>query len=235
MSSAAIPYGADELKRVAQRYWSLGFLISVSLHVSLVGALQLRWLSTDSFRIPTDVPHNSIVLDGPTHQMISGVVEPLIAPKETSLPRHKDGNPVPVKEELVPKDQTISSQAERVRDVSPGTSEGTEGTAVQRPVLIDEDNPPPFRFVEHLPEPVSSVPPVYPEAARRANLEGKVLVRMLVGKDGKVKKVVVEQTTLEILNDAACDAAMKAVFTPAYNAGGPVSVWMYTTFVFRLR
>ncbi len=234
MSSAAIPYGAFELKQVAQRYWTIGFILSVFLHVSIVGALQFRWIKTDDVQLPQP-DLKTIIFDQATRQTINGVVEPPAAPKENIIRQHKDGNPVPVKEELVPKDQTINSQDERRTLVSPGETDGTGDVAAKPAVMEDDDNPPIFKVVEKYPELVSSVVPVYPEPARRAGLEGKVLVRLLVGKDGKVKKVAVEQTTLEILDDAACEAAMKFVFTPAYNAGGPVSVWVHIPFVFKLR
>ncbi len=236
MTSAAIPYGAGELKRVAQRYWMFGFLLSVFLHVSLVGALQFRWIHTDS-KLPTDIPHRTIEFTTPTNPFVYGVVEPPAVPNDRVVHRPKDGVPVPVKEELVPKDQTISSQEDRVLAVSPGQTDAVGGST-DGTLKIDagtEEDPPPFVAVDKYPDLVSSVLPVYPEEARRAGLEGRVIVRMLVGIDGKVKKAVVEQSTFAIFNDAATDAAMKFVFTPAYNAGGPVKVWVHVPFVFRLK
>ncbi len=236
MLSAAIPYGATELKQVAQRYWMFGFILSAFLHVSLVAAFQLRWIRTDDIQIPTDVDHRTIEFNTPTRQMINGVVEPPAAPKESVIPRPKDGTPVPVNEALVPKDQTFASQKDRIAQVSPGNVDLPGGVAAIPPVIEDEEaNTPIFKAVEKYPDLVSSARPAYPEQARLAGLEGKVLVRMLVGKDGKVKKVVVEQSTFDIFNDAACDAAMKFVFTPAYNAGGPVTIWVHIPFVFKLR
>jgi TonB family protein len=66
-------------------------------------------------------------------------------------------------------------------------------------------------------------------------IEGKVVVRLLVGKDGTVRQAVVEHSTAEILNDAALDAARLFRFTPAIMNNGPVTVWVLFPFTFRLR
>ncbi len=236
MTSAAIPYGALELKRVAQRYWMFGFLLSVFLHLSLVGALQFRLLTTEDWRIPTDTKHHTIELQPPDRMLNYGIIEPPARPGVNHAVPKGDGTPVPVPENLVPKDQTIRTQDERVMSVSPGADEGGSSVIGSGAVTLDEDpDPKAFVYVEKYPDLVSRAVPVYPESARLTGLEGKVLVRMLVGKDGKVKKAFVEQSAFEIFNEPACDAAMKFVFTPGYMSGGPVAVWVSVPFVFRLR
>jgi protein TonB len=77
--------------------------------------------------------------------------------------------------------------------------------------------------------------PIYPDLAIKAGIEGKVVVRLLVGKDGTVRQAVVEHSTAEILNDAALDAARLFRFTPAIMSNGPVTLWVLFPFTFRLR
>ena len=91
-------------------------------------------------------------------------------------------------------------------------------------------------FVPYDKEPqiVKKVEPNYPEAAIRAGIEGKVIVKMWVDKDGKVKQVVVLKSDAEIFNEPAIEAANQFVFTPAYLNKEPVAVWVSYPFTFRL-
>lgn len=88
-------------------------------------------------------------------------------------------------------------------------------------------SPSPDDFVAYEDPPVliSISPPVYPEMARAAQAEGVVFVRVLVGKDGKVKDAFVRQG-ITMLNEAAIDAAKRAVFKPALSQHHPVEVWV---------
>jgi len=74
----------------------------------------------------------------------------------------------------------------------------------------------------------------YPELAQRAGVEGTVWVKIWVDKEGKPRKALVLKSTAELFNQAAVDAAMKWVFTPALMRNGPVSVWVSIPFKFML-
>lgn len=128
-----------------------------------------------------------------------------------------------------------------------------------RPIeVVDDDDPeggtipdlPDFRG-PWLPEPqvwqdtgfvTSSAPPTlisrakpdYPEIARRAGLEGTVLVHVLVGPNGRVRAVDVIQGVHPLLDKAAVAAAMKCRFEPARQREVPVRAWMAMPFRFRL-
>jgi len=93
----------------------------------------------------------------------------------------------------------------------------------------------PFEAVEKIPEIVMRATPTYPPMAVLAGIEGKVYVKILVGKDGHVREAVVEHSTAECLNDAALEAARRFVFTPAYMNNGPVPVWISIPFNFKLK
>lgn len=77
--------------------------------------------------------------------------------------------------------------------------------------------------------------PVYPEFAKMAQIEGSVIVRVLVGKDGRVKNAVLIQGTNPMLDEAALDAAARAIFKPALQQGHPVPVWVNLPFRFSLK
>jgi len=73
------------------------------------------------------------------------------------------------------------------------------------------------------------------ELARKAGIEGQVIVRVLVGKDGKPKKAVVQYTDSKMLDKAAVKAVMKQVFTPAIQNGRAITCWVSIPIKFKLR
>ena len=70
--------------------------------------------------------------------------------------------------------------------------------------------------------------------AQQAGIEGTVLVRVLVGKDGKIKDVI-HIDGPAALKDAADACARTAVFRPALIDGKPVEVWVMMPVTFKLR
>lgn len=91
-----------------------------------------------------------------------------------------------------------------------------------------------YVYVEELPEAITKVPPSYPQAAREANVEGTVLVQVLVGRDGRIADTKVVKSIPE-LDDAAVASARQWVFKPAMTAGKPVAVWVAVPIKFSLR
>jgi len=92
-----------------------------------------------------------------------------------------------------------------------------------------------FIYVEELPVPITSPKPVYPEIATQAGVEGKVLVHILIGKDGRVLRAEVdEHVHVTMLDQAALEAARQWIFKPALSNNHPVPVWETLPFVFKL-
>lgn len=90
-----------------------------------------------------------------------------------------------------------------------------------------------FWKVEEKPTLIKQVKPVYPEIARKAGLEGKVYLKFMVGKNGRVGRVQVLKGQ-EIFRQAAVDAVMQFVFKPAIQNDKPVNVWMQMPITFKL-
>ncbi len=63
---------------------------------------------------------------------------------------------------------------------------------------IDDTPPPDFVPVEKEPQIVNEVIPKYPELAQRAGIEGRVIVKIWVDKDGKPHKAVVLKSDADI-------------------------------------
>lgn len=76
----------------------------------------------------------------------------------------------------------------------------------------------------------------YPEIARRNNLEGKVEVRAFIDKFGKVKRIVIERSDNQILNNAAIDAVKGQQFIPAMERMRiPIEYQIVIPIVFKLQ
>lgn len=77
--------------------------------------------------------------------------------------------------------------------------------------------------------------PVYPELARLARLEGTVVVRVLVGADGRVLEAVVVKGVHPQLDRAAVAAARQCRFKPGRQREMPVKAWVAVPYRFSLR
>jgi len=75
--------------------------------------------------------------------------------------------------------------------------------------------------------------PFYPEIARKAGIEGRVSIVVIISEKGEVIKTTVEKG-IPMLNQAALDAAAKCTFYPAMQRDKYVKVKMSIPFDFRL-
>ena len=90
-----------------------------------------------------------------------------------------------------------------------------------------------YVYVEELPEATTKVPPVYPAEARRAGVDGTVMVQVLVLEDGTVGECRIVKS-VPALDDAAVAAARQWRFKPAMSKGQPVAVWVAVPIRFTL-
>ncbi|MBS10502.1 MAG: hypothetical protein CME19_02720 [Gemmatimonadetes bacterium] len=138
--------------------------------------------------------------------------------------------PIETEDESVPDDVTIETTDLDFDDVDldlpTPPSEVTEAATV-------EEDPIEFWAVEDKPEITKQVPPQYPEAARKSGIQGTILVRVLIGKDGKVRQAEVLRGK-EIFHKAALRAVKQYEFSPARQNDRPVPVWMALPIRFRL-
>jgi protein TonB len=85
------------------------------------------------------------------------------------------------------------------------------------------------------PVPVETVSPPYPELARRAHLEGVVVLEAIIGRDGFVRDVRVLRGVSPLLDPAALEAVRKWRYQPARIEGRAVAVYLSVTVTFSLR
>ncbi len=237
MSPHAVSYGAVELKQVAQRYWIIGLLISIALHSIILGIFRLPLFKggIDLGSIRPHPPDIRVVISA--NPVIPGIVPLPSDPRAVATPHSVRAAPVPVPDGSVSREQTMATQKELAHAVDPDARPRDDGGEIL-PIPVSpppEDRAFPFETVEKPPMVVMSVAPVYPPLAVKAGIEGKVWVKVLVGKDGQVREATVERSTADILNEASLAAARQFRFTPGVMNNGPVSVWVMIPFTFRLK
>jgi len=77
--------------------------------------------------------------------------------------------------------------------------------------------------------------PEYPEAAKRVNIEGVVILQVDIDATGAVKKVDLIQGLGYGCDEAAISAMKQSTFTPAFDKGGPVAVRVPLGYRFQLK
>lgn len=111
-----------------------------------------------------------------------------------------------------------------------GTGIGTSGIE-DPPIKIE----PVFKGAQLNPRYADALQPVYPPGLIRAEIEGVVTLRVLVGTDGRVKQVeAVRSDNDAFLETTRRQALGKWRFLPATRDGVPVESWREMTVRFRL-
>jgi len=95
------------------------------------------------------------------------------------------------------------------------------------PEVVAPDKP------ERMPTILKQVLPSYPEEARKAGIEGLVVVEVLVDTAGNVEKVEIKKSVPE-LDQAAMEAVRKFKFNAAMLGDKAVSSWITIPFHFKL-
>jgi len=110
----------------------------------------------------------------------------------------------------------------------------TSSVAAQEPVMWSPGDPP-VRVGGDIkaPRKIKNVAPVYPPDARAAGRQGVVILELWIDEDGWVKDAKVIRS-VEMLDDAARDAALQWEFTPTLLNGVPIPVIMTVTVNFSL-
>ncbi|RIA44451.1 outer membrane transport energization protein TonB [Hephaestia caeni] len=114
-----------------------------------------------------------------------------------------------------------------VIDIGPSTGTLT-GTGTD-PVTVDPPPPPlpPLIPAQTDPRYAAALQPPYPSAERRANREGNVVIKVLIGTDGRVKRVERVSATSDAFYEATRRQALGHWrFKPATRGGVPQESWI---------
>ena len=253
------PYGASELKKNYRKFFARGFEIAVVLHVIAVCTYLLIVFINNRNENTEANNHNSRIINVTLADLSAPPpvseetpppkeIEKIITPKKdlTAL------KPEPVRREKA-EEQTIKTQKELEEIKSPVSNVGDTGAFTYTgPVKVEEkkveekikEEPKKKEKqtyqsfeVEKPPKPVNlgqvqgSIS--YPEIARQANIQGRVVVKVLVGKDGSVIRIG-RITGPDVFHDEVASKVRNLEFTPGLQNGKAVDVWVSVPFNFRL-
>ena len=205
-----------------------GLTAAVAINVALVAALM--------FAGPKILP------SGPEHVLITENLPIEPPPPELPQPQPPKAAPRMPTEQIVAPIPPIIVPTE-----STFTTSTTESPPVAGPILGNDTGPatpaadpappplPPLVGPQIDPRYAAQFQPVYPPAERRANHDGRVTVRVLVGTDGRVKQIERVSATSDAFWQATMERATRAWrFTPATRGGVPVEAWRSLTLTFRM-
>lgn len=106
---------------------------------------------------------------------------------------------------------------------------------------VEEEEIPPFLPLEDQPKIIGGLQELqkylrYPDVARKAGIEGTVVITALIGKDGKVEETrVVKSLGLGCDEEAVSVISERLKFTPAMQRGKPVKFWFSIPIQFILK
>jgi TonB family protein len=81
---------------------------------------------------------------------------------------------------------------------------------------------------------VRKVPPIYPAAAKKANIQGAVVLKAVIGKDGTVEDLDVVSGPSE-LQQSSLDAVQQWIYKPFLLNGEPIEVETQINVIYRLQ
>jgi protein TonB len=89
--------------------------------------------------------------------------------------------------------------------------------------------------VDTMPKIIRQANVTYPTAAKRSNVEGKVVIRVLIGTNGKAEKMEIAESEPEgIFDEAALKSLKYWQFRPGIKNGELVSTWVKIPLSFKL-
>lgn len=210
-----------DLKRRYPLYLEIGFIATLGL---LILAFRVDW------NPPAEGDY-----DVQEQEQID--IEEIRPTQQIETPPPPPKPPVPVE---VPNDEELLDD-ELDLDASLDINEAVESTPPPpEPEEEEEEEPEVFVVVENMPELVGGLAELqrnirYPEMAKKAGVEGRVIVQFIVDEQGNVLDPQVVRGLGAGLDEEAVRAVQQAQFTPGKQRGQPVRVKMSLPITFRLR
>lgn len=234
-------YGSYILKKVYPKNLTLGLMVGVSLHLAGIVSYYTSTIVMQGDRVIsvkfTDINE---LQNAPPLQ--DATPPPAVKIDVPDVIRPTTGIPIVVPDEEAVPDMTIQTQEEIKTDIAaPSNLGNTEGEikvdisgTIQGLSGNDEPGMDDFVPVEQSPAALSKPNIIYPELAKKAGLEGKVILKALIDESGNVTKIIVLAGD-DMFKDAAVAAINNMKFKPAINGNRAVKVWITYPVIFRLK
>jgi len=216
----------DYARRQRQPKQVLGLALVIAFHLVLLGVIQAG-LARQFVK----------VIKGPVETELLEEKKPDIPPPPPPPPP-KDLPPPPPPAYVPPVDTPVNS-APAANAIAAVSTVPTPAPAAPVPVAAPAPVPVAPAAPVHTPAVINAAQscekPQYPAASRRAEEEGTVVLKFLIGVDGKVVDSQVEASSGSRRLDEAARAAMaKCQFKPATTDGKPEQSWASIRYTWRL-
>lgn len=248
-------YGAYDLRKKYNTFLATAAAIGFGLFLL---AVFLPWIIaklSDLGPADDDLNRNLVInmMDLPPPPSIEDDIPP---PPVIDIPPPKIATiefkvPVPKPDDEILEEETIHDMEEIEEETNIGLEdiEGEDvgydfgeidavGEVVAEIEVPKDPDPNAFVMVEKEPGPVNmdNLKKLigYPPPAKEAEIEGKVILRILVGKTGKYERHIVVKNPHAILTKAVEAQIKNLQFTPGIQAGQPIKVWVTIPFDFKL-
>ncbi|RMD92863.1 MAG: energy transducer TonB [Calditrichaeota bacterium] len=205
-----------DLRRKYRKAMELGLI--GALLINLIVFMSFRRVQVEAETISAEVPDIKVEEIPPTEQI------------KRPPPPARPAVPIPTENEDIPEDETIETTDIDLSDIPPPPPPPKTDESANIFVAYDEP-----------PMPIGGFAAIqrklkYPDIARKAGIEGKVIVNVLVDVDGRV----VNAKILKSLGHSGCDeAAIQAIksvrWKPAKQRDRPVKVWVGIPVIFKLK
>ena len=215
-------FHATDSKNLIKKYkavYSRTFEVALSIALFLMIMLFQGWKNHSDVKKEQKVEVPILVADIP--QTVQDKRPP--APARPAIPMESE-------EENIPEDLTIESTDIDLSELPPPPPPPEE----------KEEEVEIFIAYDEAPEPIGGFMAiqrnlVYPEIARKANVEGRVIVQVLIDKNGTVREVqVLKSMGLDECDQAAIQAIQAVQWKPAKQRDKTVAVWVTIPISFKL-
>ncbi|MGM0587770.1 MAG: energy transducer TonB [Bacteroidota bacterium] len=155
--------------------------------------------------------------------------------------KQQEKPPVPPRPEVPAEDPDLDVIEEEDYDFSSDLDLGDQLELPEDPpATTEESEPAPFLAVEKMPQLQGGLSELhkniqYPDIARKAGIEGKVIIQFVVDEQGKVTQAKVLRGIGAQCDQEALRVLKQAQFTPGIQRGVPVKVKMTLPVIFKLQ
>ena len=199
-----------------KKYLEFGLILSLLLHIFLLQAY--KRCNINAVQRHVNLPH------------VDTFDIPAVKTAGKRIPPARPSVPLPSTEEYLTEDETIDPDEWVLEDkYNPLPPEPLDDTTI-----------PPFEIYDQPPKPIGGYQAildqvVYPELAKMAGIEGKVVLDAQIDENGDVIATRVVKSLGPTGCDEAAARAIRAVkWNPAYQRDMPVKVWITITVEFKL-
>ena len=213
--------GAD-LRSQYPLYVEIGMVLALAL---LIVAFRVNMSTQSSFKVQMEEQET---VDMKQIQQTQQEKEPPPPPKPP-VPQEVPNNEV-IEQDDVDFDASLDMSESLDTNQGPPDTGEEEEEEEQEIFMVVENQPELIWGMNSLREAVQ-----YPDFAKKAGIEGRVIVQFVVDKEGNVTNPKVVRGVHKMLNEAAVEAVKKQKFTPGKQRGEAVKVQMSLPVTFRLQ